>query len=223
MKKIIKKLLKKKIVLKTSYSQQGEDLILDFIFNVKGIKNPYYMDIGANHPINLSNTYYFYNKGNTGICIDPNVDYTSEYKKMRPKDLFLPIGVTNEENNTIPYYKMSWPEFNTFDKEQAEKVQEKYKGRNDIIEVINHKVVNINEVLKTHCKQRIDFLNLDIEGLDVALLKSWDFSLQTPRVICVETKDLKTGQEDEEIDIFLLSKGYSCLAKNLINSIYYID
>lgn len=219
----IKSIFKKNNFKNTSYSQQGEDLIIDFIFNVKGIKTPFYLDIGANHPIQLSNTYYFYLKGNQGICIDPNVDYTKSYKKMRPRDLFLPIGVTSAENNTIPYYKMSWPEFNTFDKEQAEKVQEKYKGKNDIIEVINHKVININEVLKTHCKQRIDFLNLDIEGLDLALLQNWDFSLQTPRVICVETKDLKTGKEDEGINSFLISKGYTCLAKNLINSIYYID
>jgi hypothetical protein len=44
---------------KVSFSQIGEDLIVDFIFQVRGIQKPTYIDIGAFHPEFLSNTAFF--------------------------------------------------------------------------------------------------------------------------------------------------------------------
>ncbi|MFM6249337.1 MAG: hypothetical protein ACKPEQ_09345, partial [Dolichospermum sp.] len=55
-----------------SYSQCGEDLIINFIFNNLGIINPSYLDIGAHHPTYLSNTYSFYRKGCQGVCVEPD-------------------------------------------------------------------------------------------------------------------------------------------------------
>ena len=57
---------------KKSYSQLGEDLVLDYLFNQINIDRPYYVGIGSNHPIKLSNTYFFYLKGSSGVFVDPN-------------------------------------------------------------------------------------------------------------------------------------------------------
>ncbi|MGB5027475.1 MAG: hypothetical protein WBO38_03165, partial [Chitinophagaceae bacterium] len=42
--------------MRRSYSQSGEDIIVSYLFERMGIKKPTYLDIGANHPIALSNT-----------------------------------------------------------------------------------------------------------------------------------------------------------------------
>src|SRR5579871_5884717 len=55
-----------------TYSQHGEDMIFANIFHIIGIEKPSYMDIGAYHPINISNTAYFYAKGSRGVNIDAN-------------------------------------------------------------------------------------------------------------------------------------------------------
>ena len=49
--------------LRKSYSQCGEDLLVDYIFKLRGITQPTYLDIGANHPYFISNTAKFYQQG----------------------------------------------------------------------------------------------------------------------------------------------------------------
>lgn len=213
-------LLKKEETKSISYSQQGEDLVIEFLLANNDYNNIFYIDLGANHPIKLSNTHKLSSKGAKGICIEPNVDYNKLYKKTRPEDLVLNIGITAGESTSIPYYKMAWPEFNTFDKEQAEAVQKKYNGRNDIIEVLQLPVVNINEFLKKYHTQTIDILNIDIEGLDLEILEAWNFKLYPPKIICVEIKDLKTGEKDDKIITLLESNGYEMVSYNLINAIF---
>ena len=51
---------------KTSFSQCGEDCIVDFMFKFKKIEKPSYIDIGAFHPFELSNTAKFYLTGSRG-------------------------------------------------------------------------------------------------------------------------------------------------------------
>ena len=66
--------------LKYSYSQGGEDILIDFLLSLIGIKKPFYIDIGAHHPFYLSNTALFYEKGCSGICIEPD-PYIFKYIK----------------------------------------------------------------------------------------------------------------------------------------------
>src|SRR3989344_8171155 len=76
---------------KYSYSQLGEDLILDFFLKGKG--SGFYVDVGAYHPINLSNTYKFYKRGWSGINIEPNYTKFRLFEEQRSKDINLNIGI----------------------------------------------------------------------------------------------------------------------------------
>lgn len=212
--------LNKPKLFKKSYSQQGEDLIIEFLLNHLQITSPFYFDIGSNHPIKFSNTYRMYLSGGKGVCIDPNLDYQKLYKKHRPQDQFLPIGVTGGESCKAAYYRMDWPEFNTFDRDQANSVQDKYQGRNNILKEVELPIENINDILSKYASKKIDLLNLDVEGFDLNILSNWNFEKYRPTIICVEIKDLKTGLRDEKIQELLENKGYQLVANNLINGIY---
>ena len=52
----------KKTKLIRSFSQEGEDLIIQRILKENNIKfiDLFYFDIGAGHPVKYSNTFYFY-------------------------------------------------------------------------------------------------------------------------------------------------------------------
>ena len=54
----------------TTYSQTGEDLILDILLKDK--PKGFYIDIGGNHPKKFNNTFLFYKKGWDGINVEPN-------------------------------------------------------------------------------------------------------------------------------------------------------
>ncbi|UTW64027.1 FkbM family methyltransferase [bacterium SCSIO 12741] len=213
---ILKKKPKK---FKISYSQQGEDLIIEFLLQQRGITNPYYVDIGSNDPIRFSNTYLLYKNGGTGICIDPNPVFKKMFAAERPNDVFINAGISGKESGKAMFYDMDWHEFSTFDKEQALAVQENYKGKNNIKAEIELPIISVKE-LSGKFKSAIDVLNLDVEGLDLEILEGWDFDNHSPKIICVECKDLKTGEVDERIDTLIKSKGYKLSGSNPINRIY---
>src|SRR5690242_18514402 len=76
-----------------SYAQCGEDLIMDLIFTGLRLPQPTYLDIGANDPVNFSNTYYFYQKGCRGVCVEPDPNLAEAFRRRRPKDTCLNAGV----------------------------------------------------------------------------------------------------------------------------------
>src|SRR5437879_30132 len=86
---------------KVSYSRSGEDLLLDEILNykMKGV----YVDVGAYHPVQYSNTFKFYLRGWTGINIDPNKEAIDLFNDVRPKDINLNLAISKEAG-TYTYY-----------------------------------------------------------------------------------------------------------------------
>jgi hypothetical protein len=94
-------------------------------------------------------------------------------------------------------------------------------GKVTIQEVVKMPLVNINEVLDQHFNGGApDFLSIDVEGLDLPILKTLDFRKHRPKVLCVETLEAATTREDPEIAKFLQSKGYVLRGCSFVNSIF---
>ena len=103
---------------KKSYSISNVDLIIDRLFrnNKKGI----YLDIGCNHPIKHNNTYLLYERGWNGINIDLDKTSIDEFKKLRPKDINIQIGVSNYAGNKKVFYYHKRSPLNTLSKKLKE-------------------------------------------------------------------------------------------------------
>ena len=78
---------------RTSYSQEGEDLILDRLLRRK--PRGYYVDVGAFHPKKFSNTHLFYRRGWSGINIDATPGSMDEFRRVRPRDTNLEIAISD--------------------------------------------------------------------------------------------------------------------------------
>ncbi len=212
---------KKNSSYKKSYSQCGEDIIVNYIFSVLKIKNINYIDIGANDPYKLNNTALFYENGNSGINIEPDPQLFNKFKKYRKKDINLNLGIS-EKNEYKDFYIMSSPTMNTFLKKEANELVKKYNFK--ILKTIKVKTKTINNIIKKYSKnKKIDFLTLDTEGYDETILHSINFSLFKPTIICVETATYsETGEGKKEYGIinFLKEKGYLLYADTNINSIF---
>jgi hypothetical protein len=79
--------------VRPSYSQTGEDLLINSAFRFLHISNPTYLDIGAYHPTHLSNTYRFYQQGSQGVCIESNPELAKRLRKKRPRDTVLEVAI----------------------------------------------------------------------------------------------------------------------------------
>lgn len=228
--KIIDKIRGKKTkkYLKNSYlksfSQCGEDLIINFIFtNMFKQESINYLDIGAHHSSFLSNTKFFYDKGNNGVLIEPDPKLFSEIAQNRKKDVCLNYGISVTKDENADFYIMTVPALNTFSKEDAYEIEENDKGIK-IQNIIKIPLENINSILEQYFSHGLDFLSLDVEGLDFEILKSIDFDKYRPKTICTETinynVDRKKQEKQKEIMRFLNTKNYFVYADTFINTIF---
>lgn len=171
----------------SSFSQFGEDLILRNFF--LGKQDGFYIDIGAHHPVKYSNTYYFYKQGWNGINIDPLPGIKGQFEKLRPRDLFLGIGLSDDPVE-IRYYRFKNPLQNTFSSTQAALVNQ---DANPLEEVCWIKVERLDDVLDEHLRPgiNIDFMSVDAEGYDLKVLLSNNWNKYRPTRLLVEDFDFE--------------------------------
>lgn len=203
-----------------SYSQDGEDMILKALFEQKKGYKGFYVDVGAHHPVRFSNTKYFYNRGWRGINIEPTPNAIKAFKLFRKRDINLNIGI-GPENGSLTFYSFNEPALNSFSKEVSEKIHNnpsKYK----IIEELQIDVLPLSEVFDKYLPvgQKIDFISIDVEGLDYQVLLSNDWDRYQPEVILVEENIDVDEISKSPIYQFLKSKGYNFFAKTLRTCIY---
>ena len=211
-----------------TYAQCGEDLILASLFYKLSIEKPSYLDIGANHPSYISNTYYFYLRGASGVCVEPNPFLSKKIEKLRRRDIVLNFGIGVDEQTEADFYLFpkSAHGLSTFSKEEAEYWRDtgmKKVGKIEFEKIIKVPLVNINTVIKKYCKKVPDFISIDIEGLDLSILQSLDFNLYSPKVFIVETLKYDSNQNEyknTEIIDFMSAKGYEQYADTHVNTIF---
>jgi len=206
-------------LLRKSYSQKGEDLVIDKLLNHK--KTGFYVDVGANDPDRFSNTKKFYQRGWTGVNIEPDLNNYQKLSKKRKKDINLNIGI-GEEKSRLVFYKFIPDTLSTFSKKEADNyVKQGYK----LVNSIRVNVKRLSDVLSRYCESReIDFVSIDTEGLDMEVLESNNWEKFKPRLICIEsvthTMSGKGNQKKDDLDPFLMRVGYKKVYDNGLNSIY---
>ena len=204
-----------------SYSQEGEDLILNRIF--AGKTSGFYIDVGAHHPFRFSNTYFFYKMNWRGINIEPNPDGISSFRSRRPRDVNLQMGVS-DNNGVLRYHYFDEPALNTFDVDiVADRLSTtSYK----VIRVEDIPVYRLDEILASNLPsgQPIDFLSIDAEGLDFRVLKSNDWAKYRPLCVLVEVlNSTLEGVMTSDIHVFMTVNGYSLFSRTYNTLIYRDD
>ncbi|MCW5896052.1 MAG: FkbM family methyltransferase [Bacteroidetes bacterium] len=204
---------------KRSYAQEGEDLILRRYLNVE--RSGFYVDVGAHHPIKFSNTYLFYKIGWSGINIDAMPGAMEMFRKLRPRDINIEAAV-GKTVRTLTYTMFDEPALNTFDPGLA---QQRAAGKS-ALRTVSLETRPLASILAEHLpgNQRIDFLSVDVEGLDLEALQSNDWERFRPTFVLVESSYVEalTVAEVQQTDIhdYLTGQGYELIAKSYFTTFY---
>jgi FkbM family methyltransferase len=208
--------------VRESWSQCGEDLVIDFLFQQLNIEKPSYIDIGAHHPSFINNTFLFYRKGARGINIEPDSALLEEFKLKRKEDINLGIGI-GEEEATTDFFIMNEPTLNTFLREEAERMVNENSNA-EIREIKKIRIRTLQAVINEYNGGKFpDLLSIDVEGLDEVILRSVNFEKDPPKVMCVETltfSSIGKGKKKTELIEFIKGKGYMVYADTYINTIF---
>jgi FkbM family methyltransferase len=204
-----------------TYAQCGEDVILLWLVKHLQLEKPSYMDIGCWEPVRANNTYLLYERGGRGLLVEPNPSLADRIRQLRPEDTLLSAGIGISDATEADYYMFNEPQLNTFDPEQVKLLARTPNVK--LEKTVKVPLVNINRAIAERMGGKApDILSIDIEGLDLAVLKTLDFAKYRPKIICAETLVTTTWKHNPETTPFMEKLGYEVRGLTLANT-FYVD
>jgi FkbM family methyltransferase len=165
-----------------TYAQNREDLILDGI--LRSVSVGFYVDVGANHPEIDSVTKLFYDKGWSGINIEPHEHLVRELCRQRPRDINIHAGVSSQPGTMQLFSHDSNDGLSTFSAELKQMYVDLGTSRHREVTV---PVMTLTEILRKHRPTGdIHFLKIDVEGLELEVLLGNNWMQFRPWVLCLE-------------------------------------
>jgi len=201
-----------------SYSQEGEDMILRRFFGAQD--TGFYVDVGAHHPMRFSNTHHFYKQGWRGVNIEPNPEAIRAFQILRRRDINLQIGVS-ETAGVLTYFCFDDPALNTFDSRLAHDrlAASPYRVEKTIVIAVER----LDAILSRHVPagSRIDFMSVDVEGFDLPVLRSNDWTRFRPRCVLAESLGMSLDEApDSAVYRFMQQRDYELFAKSF-NTLFF--
>lgn len=200
-----------KMEILLSFSQEREDIILYHL--LKKVTAPIrYIDVGANDPLSYSVTKFFYDRGASGINIEPQRKHIEQLNKDRPKDINLAVGISNKPGELTLYGDNMLA---SFDRNNEHATAQKI--------ACTVPVVTLSEVFSKYVSKGEDvhFLKVDVEGWERECLEGMDFLQFRPWILCIEsTLPCTTIPCHKDWEELVLGQNYTFLGNSDINRYY---
>jgi FkbM family methyltransferase len=200
-------------VPRLSYSQFGEDITAaNLLRNVEG---GFYVDIGAHHPLQRSNTALFHIQGWQGINVEPMRRRIRLFERYRPQAINLHAAIHNDAES-VTLHKFRKGLVNTIVERRAEELSKKKKREGH--EVV--RALSLNDLFERHVPDgvRVSYLTVDVEGYDTEAIVAFDLDRYHPDVVCVEISrpDMMALSENPVVK-YMFAGGYQLYAINVFS------
>lgn len=188
---------------KVSYAQNYEDLLLSGI--LREVSAGFYVDVGANDPVLDSVTKVFYDKGWSGINVEPNPKLFAKLQEARTRDVNLNCGIAAQSGVLSFRNYPALDGMSTFSdanmrllraaRPEAEFTEEKLP------------VISLAEMFASHRPTGdIHFMKVDVEGLELEVLIGNRWGEYRPWLLCIERS--LDGARNRAVSTYLDAVGY---------------
>lgn len=187
-----------------SNSQYEEEWVLRDFF--QGKRDGVFVDVGANHYQENSNTYYLETTlGWSGIAVEPLREFEAGYKEHRPRTRFRAFFASDASNQQAKMYLL---ENNPLVTSSERGFTERYGAGAQEITV---PTVTLNDLLDSEGIARVDFLSLDVELHEPQVLAGFELQRFRPALVCVEAHP----EVRQQILDYFTRRGYVVAGKYL--------
>jgi FkbM family methyltransferase len=200
-----------------SYAQNAEDVVLGRAFPGP---TGFYVDVGAFHPVEESVTKMFYDRGWSGINIEPHPGRIEIFALMRPRDVNVPVAVSKAGGSGLLHVAPAHiGGHSTLEGEVRERHGSEQHGFSEVPVTLS----TLAAVLEEHLPagRQIDFLKIDVEGHEASVLEGNDWERFRPRAVVVEAIDpAEQSPNHASWEPILPDVGYSFVLFDGINRFY---
>jgi hypothetical protein len=194
-----------------SYSQFGEDKVLRTLLPERFGE---YLDIGSGDPKRNSNSYLFYRLGWRGQLVEPIVTLANRSISNRSRDVVHNCLVGESESEFVDFFEFAPTEFSTTDPHRAHDLIERgFQLKSKYI----CRCQPVSSFVKPKSPLEPFFLSIDIEGLDFEIIRTFDWTIFKPRVICIEDPFPFDCSDTQK---YLVSLNYELYSCHTVSSIY---
>ena len=199
-----------------SYAQNCEDVLLWRALGTVG--HGFYIDVGALHPDTDSVTRAFYDRGWSGVNIEPVAEQAARIRAARPRDITLQVAL-GAEAGEAPFFVVDGTGLSTLDRA----VVDQCAGTAHKVRETTIPVRTLAEICRLHARPDIHFLKIDVEGAEQAVIEGADLLAFRPWIILAEaTAPLSTRETHNAWEPLLLAADYVFVWFDGLNR-YYIS
>lgn len=198
-----------------SYSLNYEDVILNRLFPTQ--EHGFYVDVGAGHPRFENDLFALYNRGWSGINIEPNEHFFKLHQQTRPRDQNFCMLLSDGHGEPLTYYQIEGSGLSTCDEAQARQ----HAAHGHVLQARNVHVGTLAGVLSEAGAGAIDILKVDVEGFEEKVLSGNDWERFRPSVVLVEaTYPESPERRPTKIASFMEQRGYRHVLFDGLNDFY---
>ncbi len=185
----------------------AEQRLIQLFFN--DASEGVYVEVGANEPKSTSMTWHLEEKGWTGLLIEPIPELCEALRRERPNSIVHEIACSAP----------GCPEYTSFlvtpDLAQSRLKSNAVPSDLAVDRVVRVRIKTLDAVLEAANLPRLDFLSIDVEGLQLEVLQGITLSRHRPRLLLVEDHlvNLETHR-------YLVRQGYKLCKRTGLNNWY---
>jgi FkbM family methyltransferase len=164
-----------------SYAQRYEDMHLLRCFGAQA--SGFYIDIGAGHPVYDNVSFAFYLRGWRGVTVEPNPWLAQLSDAVRPRDTRIAALVGAAQGEATYYLVEDFHGLSTTVESHARAAQSQFGKRS---QTVTMPVTTLRALCEQHAPGEIDFLKVDVEGAERAVIEGADWQRFRPKIIVLE-------------------------------------
>jgi len=200
------------------FSNSGQDKYMYEHF-FKNKRHGVFVDIGAHNGVEQSNSFFFEKQLDwTGICVEPLPEVFAQLKKNR--NCICIHGCVAEFNGLGKFLRISDPErlsglIDYYDPRHMDRIDREVHQLGGTKNIIEMRCYTLENILEKHGVFHIDYLSIDTEGNELAILESIDFDK-----FYIDVIDIENNYYCKKIRKFLEKKGYRYITRLRDDEIY---
>jgi FkbM family methyltransferase len=195
----------------TRFSENAEEWVIRDYFQDR--RGGYFVDVGANHYRNYSNTFYLESVlGWSGVAIDPQAGFAADYRTYRPRTRFFPFFVSDTSDASVTFYEVDAnPLVASADRRFAERAGTDAANPLHATAAVTVPTIRLTDLLDRAGVSRFDLLSVDVELAEPKVLAGFDINRFKPSLVCIEAHP----QVRQQILDYFAAHGYVLLGRYL--------